>query len=233
MALFLEIIEGPQEGQKFRLIEGLRVGRTTGEIQLSDPKVSSLHAQIESSENGQLFLVDRGSSNGIRINGNRVQRAAMLPGVRLQIGKTLFRVVEIAAAPSPLAEIETTDGWKSILKTRIPQAPSQNLTSAALVQAFQPLLQLEFLEGLQAETKMVLGYGPRKAGSDVLDIELQEPSAPDIAFELFPEKDGSVRFLTAHPDLVLLNDSAISSDTLKSGDQIRIGSSLIEVKFLV
>jgi len=232
MALFLEILEGPGEGQKFRLLPGIRIGRSVGEIIVADPKVSSLHAQVENSENGQLFLVDRGSSNGIRINGQKVQKAAMLSGVRFSIGKTLFRVVEVIAEPSPLPDLEVGNGWKEVLQTKVPQLPSTNRSSRASVQPLCPLIELDFLEGIQAEYKIVLGYGPRKAGSDVLDIELQDPLAPDIAFEILPLEDGSIQFQTAYPDIVQLNDTSVNEGILKPGDRIRVGSSLIEVKFL-
>jgi pSer/pThr/pTyr-binding forkhead associated (FHA) protein len=233
MALFLECFEGPVEGQKFRLLPGTRVGRSTGEVLLPDPKVSALHAQVESNEKGQLFLVDRGSSNGLRINGQRVQKIAMLLGVKFQIGKSHFRVIDVPTESSSLLEIHTSEeGWRGKLRTLVPKLSAHNQTSESFVQRFEPIVELEFLEGIQAETKVVVGYGPRKAGSDVLDIELYDPESPDIAFELIPEEDGSVRFRTSHPGLVLVNDTNVSSDILRSGDLIRVGLTLIEVKFL-
>lgn len=232
MALFLEILEGPSEGQKFKLLSGVRIGRITGEILLQDPKVSAFHAQVESLENNQLFLIDRGSSNGIRIHGRKVQKVALLPGVRFHIGKTLFRVVELAAEASPILDLKPQDSWKEHLKSNIPKLKSKNHTASILIQPFSPMIELEFLEGLQAETSLVLGYGPRKAGSDVLDIEIQDPVSPDIAFEIIPLEDGSVQFQTSYPEIVQYNELSISSVILKPGDRIRVGASLIEVKFL-
>ncbi len=232
MALFLEVTEGPLEGQRFRVSTGLRLGRTTGDILLPDPKVSSLHAQIESSGISQYFLLDRDSSNGIRIHGQRVKKVALLPGVRFQIGKSFFHVIDIFIDEQTPSEKNVALGWKDVLKKQIPQLKSSNQSRTTLVHAIVPALELHFLEGIQADSKITLGYGPRRVGADSLDVEIYEPHAPDIAFEIFPEKEGCARFRTAHPTQVQLNDQAVETDILKSGDQIRIGSSLIEVKFL-
>lgn len=230
MALFIEIIEGTDKGQRFHIKSGIRLGRTTGDILVNDAKVSSLHAQIEKDGKGQLILVDRDSSNGLRINGERVQRIAMMPGVSFQIGKTFFKVIQLFGE-DPQESAEEPQGWQEVLKEQVPRIPSQNRTGFTKVQAFSQAIQLEFLEGVQSETKLVIGYGPRKVGGDVLDIEIQEPLSPDIAFELIPD-DAGVVFRTNYPDIVRLNDVATSSETLNAGDKIRIGNSLIEVTFL-
>ncbi len=235
MALFLEGVEGPALGQKFQLVAGLRIGRITGEIQLSDPKVSALHAQVERSEKGQFYLGDRGSSNGIRINGQRAQRIALLPGVRLQVGRSFFKVTEVAfKEPYPEPALQPTAGqeWIQTLRTQVSLLAVHNRTHESQVQRFNSLIELNFLEGPQAETQLVLGYGPRKFGSDVLDIELEDPQSPDIAFELFPTPDGKVLLRTAHPEIVSINSDSVSSEVLNTGDLIRIGTTLIEVKFI-
>lgn len=234
MSLFLEIIEGTDVGSRFRIGDGTKIGRTTGEILINDPKVSSLHAQVERDGRGQLLLVDRGSSNGLRINGQKVQRVALLPGVKFQIGKTTFKVVELFKddkAPAP-AEHSTSNAkdWRSVLKTQIPRLPAQNHTGIVQVLPFSPAVRLDFIEGLQADTSMVLGYGPRQLGADVLDIELQDPESPDIAFELTPD-NGQILFSTKYPKKVLLNDQTVFSEHIKDGDQIRIGRSVIKVVF--
>jgi pSer/pThr/pTyr-binding forkhead associated (FHA) protein len=233
VSLFLEIIEGSDVGSRFRNGDGTKIGRTTGEILINDPKVSALHAQVERDGRGQLLLVDRGSSNGLRINSQKVQRVALLPGVKFQIGKTTFKVVELFKDQAPVV-VENSNSsakdWRSVLKSQIPRLPAQNHTGIVQVLPFSPAVRLSFIEGLQAETSVVLGYGPRQLGADVLDIELQDPESPDIAFELTPD-NGQILFSTKYPQKVLLNDQPIPSDHIKEGDQIRIGRSLIKVAF--
>jgi pSer/pThr/pTyr-binding forkhead associated (FHA) protein len=231
MALFIEILDGNELGQKFRVVAGVRLGRTTGEIQIRDPKISALHAQVEKDNKGQLILVDKGSSNGLRINGKRVPRVLLMPGVKFRVGRTNFKVVEFQVEEHLSPDTDGLEGWRKILKHQVPQIVLQNRTSKTKVLPFSPIVELTFIQGIQSDQKILLGYGPRRAGSDVLDIELEEESAPDVAFELIPDRDG-VRFRTLHPKLVQLNGQSISSDILKAGDQISIGSSLIEVNFL-
>jgi hypothetical protein len=145
----------------------------------------------------------------------------------------MLRVVESFMAKVQAAEFETQAGWKTVLVQQLSLLKAKNNSEiGARAQAFQPPIELEFIEGLQTDSKVVLGYGPRKFGGDVLDIEIQDPISPDVAFELFPEADGSVVFKTSHPELVYLNDESVSAEKLTSGDQIRIGSTLIKVKFL-
>jgi len=231
MALFIEVFEGDQTGQRFRIAAGFRLGRTTGEILINDPKISSLHAQFEKDPKGQLVLVDRGSSNGLRIGGQKVQRVTMMPGVKFQAGKTLFKVVQLFGEDNVEEQEKDPDTWRDVLKSQIPKIHSRNRTGHEEVLPLKPALQIDFIEGIQAETSLILGYGPRKLGSDVLDIELQEPQAPAVAFEIHPDPNG-IRFFTRYPKQVLLNDGSVSSDVLKDGDLIRIGSSLIKVKLL-
>ena len=232
---YLEILDGPKGGVRFRLQEGMRIGRTTGEILLEDAKVSSMHAKVEKGARGGLVLVDQGSSNGLRINGQKVKRVAMLPGVIFLVGKTTFKVIEVysenpveEASPMP-AEPERRH-WKDVLLTEVPKLATRNLDSIMLVAAFRPALQLDFLEGVQLENQILLGYGPRRFGSDVLDIELQEPLCPPLAFEILSE-DGEAVFRTQYPKLVLLNDEPVTTAALKEGDRIRIGQTLILISF--
>ena len=48
--------------------------------------VSRLHAKILQ-KNGQYFVEDQGSANGIKINGVSVQRSPLYPGDEVMIGK--------------------------------------------------------------------------------------------------------------------------------------------------
>ena len=61
-----------------------------------DPNVSRRHAEIRVSyERGvpDLSVVDLGSTNGIKVGGQRVQEAQLGPGSRITIGNTTLTVV--------------------------------------------------------------------------------------------------------------------------------------------
>jgi pSer/pThr/pTyr-binding forkhead associated (FHA) protein len=54
-------------------------GKQSSDLTIKDPNVSRQHAMIEF-VNGQYFIVDMGSTNGIEYNGQRVQRKAITEG---------------------------------------------------------------------------------------------------------------------------------------------------------
>ena len=54
---------------------------------LADPNVSRRHVELRRDDNGWQ-VVDLGSTNGIKVNGQRVNQAALRPGDRITIGVT-------------------------------------------------------------------------------------------------------------------------------------------------
>ena len=75
---------------------GLTIGRgSEADLRISDPGISRLHAQIRVSGSGpnqQIDIVDLGSTNGITVNGRKVQRSALGEGSRIEIGSTRMLV---------------------------------------------------------------------------------------------------------------------------------------------
>jgi len=72
---------------------GLVVGRgSEADIRINDPGVSRRHAQflITTAANGaaEIEVHDMGSTNGIRVDGQKVARARLRDGSRVQIGHT-------------------------------------------------------------------------------------------------------------------------------------------------
>ena len=80
-------------GQRFALDrEEIQIGRGTGcHIQLKDPKVSRKHAQI-TIKAGQLTIEDLDSTQGVLINGERVEECQLKDGDRVQLGDTQLQV---------------------------------------------------------------------------------------------------------------------------------------------
>jgi pSer/pThr/pTyr-binding forkhead associated (FHA) protein len=74
------------------------------DIQLDHKSISKLHCVIVRTD-GLIFLRDLGSTNGTRVNGQRVRRAALLPNDQLNIASLRFTVQfsneEPAPAPNP------------------------------------------------------------------------------------------------------------------------------------
>src|SRR6476659_10844187 len=61
------------------------------DVRLDHKSVSKMHCVIVKTD-GMLFLRDLGSTNGTRVNGTRVRRAALLPNDQLTIAHFKFRV---------------------------------------------------------------------------------------------------------------------------------------------
>src|SRR5205814_352678 len=61
------------------------------DLRLEHKSVSKMHCIIVKTD-GLLFLRDLGSTNGTRVNGQRVRRAALLPNDQISIASYKFRV---------------------------------------------------------------------------------------------------------------------------------------------
>src|ERR1700726_4224249 len=61
------------------------------DVRLDHKSVSKMHAVIVKTD-GLLLLRDLGSTNGTRVNGQRIRRAALLPNDQLNIAGYNFRV---------------------------------------------------------------------------------------------------------------------------------------------
>src|SRR3981189_1668873 len=61
------------------------------DLRLDHKSVSKLHCVIVKTD-GLLLLRDLGSTNGTRVNGQRIRRAALLPNAQLSIPNYKFKV---------------------------------------------------------------------------------------------------------------------------------------------
>lgn len=77
------------------------------DLRLEHKSVSKLHCVIVKTD-GLLMLRDLGSTNGTRVNGTRVRRAALLPNDQVCIAHFKFRVHLGPDEPSPVLPHEHT-----------------------------------------------------------------------------------------------------------------------------
>ncbi len=74
------------------LHEKLLVGRRSScDIRLPLSNVSSYHCELELRD-GYWHVRDLGSTNGIKVNGERTLESPLMPGDELQIAKSRFRI---------------------------------------------------------------------------------------------------------------------------------------------
>ena len=89
---YLIQISGRETGQMHNLTSRtVRLGRdATCQIILDDPHISRLHAEIICKSNTEISIKDLGSTNGVFVNGKRVQEQSLMDGDKILIGTRLY-----------------------------------------------------------------------------------------------------------------------------------------------
>src|SRR5262249_33472014 len=77
------------------------------DLNLDHKSVSKLHCVIVKTD-GLLLVRDLGSTNGTRVNGQRVRRAALLPNDKVTIAGFQFKVFLGPASQPPVSQDENT-----------------------------------------------------------------------------------------------------------------------------
>jgi adenylate cyclase len=97
--------------------EVLTIGRREScDICLRFPNISGLHAQLSFQE-GYWRVRDLGSTNGIKVNGNRVLEKLLHPNDEISIGKRKFTIeYELPAGRRALEEVEEDLLGQSLLE---------------------------------------------------------------------------------------------------------------------
>ena len=122
-------------GPPIELVKDLTlVGRVEDcDVRLDHKSVSKLHCILAKTD-GLLFVRDLGSTNGTRVNGTRVRRAALLPNDQLAIASFRYRVkvgdVPDDPAPAPVAPQEP-----------MPQAEDDDSAEADKPRLAEPVLK--------------------------------------------------------------------------------------------
>jgi pSer/pThr/pTyr-binding forkhead associated (FHA) protein len=236
MKLFFEITSGDRQGSRFEIRDGVSIGRKGTDVVIRDSKVSTRHATVEERDHG-FFLVDSGSSNGLKTDGYRVSEIHLLPGVVVQLGRTLLTVIdldEVGDAP----EKPVVSAWQEIvirLLARTEKALALAPVTSDQIKMFTKPVELTAVGGPQTGQTWTIVYGPRDIGSESLDIRLLEEGIPQTAFQLQPSNTG-VMLKTEHADKISLNGVAIGKSgqslslMISGGDEIAIQNTRLQVK---
>ena len=89
----LIVIQGVDEGREFELRgPQLGIGRDAANpLHLHDTEVSRRHAEFRLTlDGGGYRLLDRGSANGVYVNGQPIKDAPLRAGDQIQIGQTVL-----------------------------------------------------------------------------------------------------------------------------------------------
>ena len=230
MELIIEIISGPDQGNRITVTPGLKIGRKKGDILLKDPKVSSLHAAFEKDDQGRWLAIDQNSVNGLRVDGRRFTSLVLTQDLIFQIGNTKIQVIQsptpeaLANAPKIIAQ-PPPKNWRDYLSDWFADHASGLKKVKPLkdnVRAFKSAIELEFVAGPQLDTRWTIGFGPRKFGGQSLEFPIWEDAAPPTCFLLIPNSDGLCVMKTDESSVVLLNDQPVNEGILQVGDTITI-----------
>jgi len=91
----LVVVVGPTPGQEYPLDrDHVTIGRSEdATISINHSSVSRLHAELISLGNGRYEIIDKGSANGIRVNGVDLRRGILEAGDALELGDVRLRFV--------------------------------------------------------------------------------------------------------------------------------------------
>jgi len=87
------------------------------DLRLDHKSVSKIHCVIVRTD-GVLLIRDLGSTNGTRVNGQRVRRAILMPNDQLNIASYRFKVYLGPGDPPPLSPAPQSDGHTQQMDAR-------------------------------------------------------------------------------------------------------------------
>ena len=87
------------------------------DVRIDDPSVSKVHLIVARTD-GLLLFRDAGSTNGTKVNGQRVIRGALLPNDKLQIASVKYQVQILPAEPAE--QDKATDANVLVQTTEVP-----------------------------------------------------------------------------------------------------------------
>jgi TonB family protein len=104
--------------------EIIKIGRlATSDVRLEDDKVSRMHAVIEVTAPGEVFIIDLGSATGTLVNGEKVNKRKLQTGDQVQVGNKRLHVdiisgrVAVASSP-PVAMAAGAGGATPVVDER-------------------------------------------------------------------------------------------------------------------
>ncbi len=91
----LVMLAGPAPGSEFPLDrERLSIGRAEdATISVNHNSVSRMHCEVHALGDGRFEIVDKGSSNGVRVNGAELRRGIIESGDLIELGDVKFKFI--------------------------------------------------------------------------------------------------------------------------------------------
>lgn len=200
----ITVSQGPDEGKSIVRESGtLLVGTSPDcDLVLTDPTISRRHATLELHSEG-VVVADRGSRNGVHIGRARVDRAFVVPGGTVTLGRTQLRFegrdakVQVAAG-GDFGEFLTSQAelQKTIARLRI--VSTTNVTV---------LIQGEPGVGKRLLARMIHQHSPR-AANPFISVDCDAVPAAELPGHLFGADGKPGAFERANNGTVVLASAA-------------------------
>lgn len=131
----LIVMSGPDKGATYALSTGqCSLGRAEeNDIVLSGRGISRLHAVIIVKPHGDVIVEDRGSTNGLYLNGERIERSSLEPGQTVGLGPEVMIRLELSSR-----------SVQNLLQEMYEGATTDALTGLLSRRGFEERLQVEF-----------------------------------------------------------------------------------------
>lgn len=204
----LVVVVGPNPGTEYPLDrEHFTIGRAEeATISVNHSSVSRLHAELIALGNGRFEIIDKGSANGIRINGVELKRGILEAGDALELGDVRLRFVgagKIFRAGMGLGVdgqgVRPMGGFDNLAAAAPPQKTGLGMGKLLAIGAVVAVLVIALVVALTRPPKTTT-VGPTQA-AEMNPVDAQILSE---AKKLVEEKD----FERAHTKLQAINDNS-------------------------
>ncbi|HUS48496.1 MAG TPA: ATP-binding protein [Phycisphaerae bacterium] len=198
----IQVIQGPDKGRTFELIDGDNVvGREGRPVILSDKTASRAHARLIFSD-GRWVLEDLGSGNGTFLNGVRVKAATPVKrGDQLRCGSTLL--VFLGGPPGVRTSVDVDENGRLVDAAIVATMPSSE--DSVIIPT--PEAGAEAIGNLRILYDLIADVG------SILNIDLLLGRTLDKAFDTLKAERGYILLIDDNGKLIL-KASRVSEDSL-------------------
>lgn len=220
MRLEIEVLDGNQKGKRISLSNGLLFGRRTESLHFADQLIADAHG-ILMLDHKNMWNIECLPGNNVRLGLSELSRIALLPGLVFHLGQTGFKVVE-------KGQVQVAN-WADGLMKWLKNNPS--VAKPSEIFFFLHPLRLTFVQGPQYEEFLTISYGPRELGFNSLDLHLADPTAPKSVARFFQVGEQAyIENLCGNK--ALINSKSFDQHPIREDDQLKIGSTIIELSIL-
>ncbi len=215
---FLELSLPDGGKQEFELSKSqIGIGRgLTNDITIADVKISRTHARITVDAQGKVKLVDLGSTNGSRLNGEKVIEAQVNPGDVITLGSSQLRYQANAPSDDPGMTMLESEMDLDLIMTEMALPVSLNDTEVDRLVVHTPMRTWE-IELDDTIDSLTIGRDPGN------DIVLDHPSVSREHARLTRDHlTVSIKDLNSSNG-IWVNGVKSDNVALEDGMQLRIG----------